>query len=97
MFSTLPNTSFKFQLEFILSSANALNLDKSKNLSIGKDLSVNEAFVTLFMPKSQPEDKFSKDPYVVSLKGRLPHGNCNLNPLFLAKLFRYTVCFVMVL
>ena len=23
--------------------------------------------------------------------------NCNLNPLFLAKLFRYTVCFVMVL
>ena len=35
-------------------------------------------------------------PTVVSLKGRLP-TNCNLNPLFLAKLFRYTVCFVMVL
>ena len=38
MFSTLPNTNFKFPAKFNLSSANAFNLDQSKNLSFGKEL-----------------------------------------------------------
>ena len=38
MFSTLLNTNFKFSLTFILSSANAFNLDKSKFFLFGKEL-----------------------------------------------------------
>ena len=38
MFSTLPKTNFNFSLPFILSSANAFNLDQSKILSFGKEL-----------------------------------------------------------
>ena len=39
MFSTLHKTNFKFSVTFILSSANAFNLDQSKILLCGKDLS----------------------------------------------------------
>ena len=39
MFSTLPKTKFYFTVTFILLSANAFNLDQSKNLSFGKELS----------------------------------------------------------
>ena len=38
MFSTLPKTNFNFSLTFILSSANALNLDQSQISSFGKEL-----------------------------------------------------------
>ena len=38
MFSTLPNQNFNFLVTFILSSANAFNLDGSKILSYGKEL-----------------------------------------------------------
>ena len=39
MFSPLPKTSFDFLFKFILSSANAFNMDQSKILSLGKELS----------------------------------------------------------
>ena len=38
MFSAHPNTNFNFWITFILSSANAFNLDYSKILSFGKEL-----------------------------------------------------------
>ena len=38
MFSTLPKLIFNFELTFILSSANAFNLDESIILSFGKEL-----------------------------------------------------------
>ena len=38
MFSNLSKTNFKFWVTFILSSANALNLDQSKLLLFGKEL-----------------------------------------------------------
>ena len=38
MFSTHPNKNFCFSIEFILSFANAFNLDQSKILSFGKEL-----------------------------------------------------------
>ena len=37
MFSTLPETTFKFSITFILSSANTLNLDQSEILLFGKE------------------------------------------------------------
>ena len=37
MFSTHPTTNFNFSVIFILSSANAVNLDQSMSLSFGKD------------------------------------------------------------
>ena len=40
MFSAHPNTNFNFWITFILSSANAFNLDYSKILSFGKELSI---------------------------------------------------------
>ena len=40
MFSTLSKTNFNFSPAFILSSANAFNLDQSKILSFGKELRV---------------------------------------------------------
>ena len=39
MFSTLPKTNFNFSNAFNLTSANALNLDQSKILSFGEELS----------------------------------------------------------
>ena len=41
MFSTLPKTNFDFLFKFILSSANAFNLDQSKILSFGKQLTIS--------------------------------------------------------
>ena len=38
MFSTLPETNFNFWVTFILSSANAFNLDQYTNLLFGKEL-----------------------------------------------------------
>ena len=43
MFSTLPKTNFSFFFTFILSSANAFNLDQSKNMSFGKESKVMHA------------------------------------------------------
>ena len=36
--STIAKTNFNFSVTFILSSPNAFNLDKFKNLSLGKEL-----------------------------------------------------------
>ena len=36
--TTLPNANINFRVTFILSSANVLELDKSKVLSFGKEL-----------------------------------------------------------
>ena len=41
VFSTLPKTNFNFSVIFILSSAIALKLDQSRNLSFGKELNMN--------------------------------------------------------
>ena len=38
MFSTLPNPNFNFSVSFILSPANAFNLDQSTILLIDKEL-----------------------------------------------------------
>ena len=38
MFSTLPKRNFNFSVAFILLSARSFNLDQSKNLSFGKEL-----------------------------------------------------------
>ena len=37
LFSTLPEINFNFSAKFNLSSANAFNLDQSKNFSFGKE------------------------------------------------------------
>ena len=42
MFSTLTITNFNFSVSFILSTANAFNLDQSKILSFGKELNMNQ-------------------------------------------------------
>ena len=39
VFSSLPKTYFDTSITFILSSANAFNLDQSKNLLFGEELS----------------------------------------------------------
>ena len=38
MFSTLPETNFNYSVTLNLSSANAFNLNQSKNLTLGKEL-----------------------------------------------------------
>ena len=51
MFSTLPNTNFKFLVTFIFSSANASNWDRSELMSFGKEL--NQAiseFLLVLLP-----------------------------------------------
>ena len=40
MFFTLPKANFSFLLTFMLLSANAFNLDKSKILLCGKELTI---------------------------------------------------------
>ena len=42
MLFTRPKTGFNFSAEFILSSANALNLEKSTILSFGKELKYSD-------------------------------------------------------
>ena len=42
MLSSLSRTNFNFLVRFILSSANAFNFDQSKNLSFGKELSLDK-------------------------------------------------------
>ena len=44
MFSTPPKTNFYFSVIFFLSSANAFNLDQSRILSFGKELSYSISF-----------------------------------------------------
>ena len=40
MFSTIPKPNFNFSAKFNLSSANVFSLDRSKNLSFGKELNM---------------------------------------------------------
>ena len=42
MFSTVPEANFNFLFTIILLSANAFNLDKSKFLSFGKELTLSQ-------------------------------------------------------
>ena len=46
MFSTLPKPNFNVSFTFILSSAIAFNLDKSENLSFGKESSLYHKILT---------------------------------------------------
>ena len=48
MFSTLPKTNFNFSVTLILSSAYAFNLDKSKILSFGKELTKAAHFLNSY-------------------------------------------------
>ena len=41
-FSTLLESSFKFSFTFMLSTANAFNLDQSKIFSYGKELTLSQ-------------------------------------------------------
>ena len=41
MFSTCSRINFNFSVTFILSSTNAFNLEQSKNLSYGKEVTKN--------------------------------------------------------
>ena len=54
VFYPSQKTNFNFSVTFILTSANALNLDKSKNLSFGKELEkgcavVDEVFTNIVL------------------------------------------------
>ena len=71
MFSTLCKTNFKFSAKFILSSANAFNFEKSKNLSFGKelhlcvnalDLDMTAFFCGAITGNPLPDDKFWPRP-----------------------------------
>ena len=53
MFSTLPTTNFIFSATFILSSANALNFDFSKNLLFGEELTLSQASPGFYMSAVQ--------------------------------------------
>ena len=44
-----PQKNFCFSVTFILSSANAFNLDQSKNLSFGKELSICYAWKSILI------------------------------------------------
>ena len=46
MFSTHPKKNVCFEFTIILSSANAFNLDESKNLSFGKELTLYHTILT---------------------------------------------------
>ena len=46
MFSTLSKRNFSFSVTFILSSANAFNLDQSEILSFGKELNLHHTIPT---------------------------------------------------
>ena len=62
MMSTLPKTSFNFFVKFILSSENAFNLDKTKILSFGKELTLSQ--MTILDPsklKEFADDDFELD------------------------------------
>ena len=48
MLSTLPECNFSFSFTFILWSANAFNLDQSKILSFGKELTLYHTISKLF-------------------------------------------------
>ena len=56
MFSTHPKTYFNFLITFILPSANALNLDQSKILSLGKELILVTELI-LVMEASNCQDR----------------------------------------
>ena len=51
MFSTLPKPNFYFSVTFILLSANAFNLDQSKNLLFGNKVFLYEIILTFNNPE----------------------------------------------
>ena len=50
MFSTLSDTDILISAAFNVSSANALNLDQSKNFSFGKELNLYHTIVSSDIP-----------------------------------------------
>ena len=58
MFSTLPKPNFNYSLTFILLSVNAFDLDHSKFLSYGKELSLYHAIPTFNDPKEEGFGKY---------------------------------------
>ena len=65
MFSTLPKTNSSFSVTYILSSANAFNLEQSKILSCGKELS------TVFQQQSFLQAQLPIDKNNSSTKGKI--------------------------
>ena len=51
--TTLPKTDFSFLFTFILSSANGFNLDRSKNLLFGEELTLYHIIQTFNDPKGR--------------------------------------------
>ena len=51
--STLAKTNFNFSITFILSSPNGFNLDKFKNLSLGKELTTLDRLISVFRISSR--------------------------------------------
>ena len=60
MLSTLPKANFKFSVTFILSSANYFNLDQSKILSFGRELTLSHASPSFYMSTVQVFWKHSR-------------------------------------
>ena len=59
MFSILPISNFKFLESFILSSADAFNLDQSRILSFGKELSNYKTILCFNDPDAASENIMS--------------------------------------
>ena len=53
MLVTIPRTNFNFSATFVLSSANTFNLNQSKNLSFGKELTLYHTIPTFNDPKEE--------------------------------------------
>ena len=77
MFSTFPKANFNFRYIIKLSSANAFNLERSKNLSFGKELSKNigeycdhQSFMIFqqCFQHSSPAGSLKKRDYAVKVK-----------------------------
>ena len=60
MFSTHPKKNFCVYVTFILSSANAFNLDPSKNLLFGQELNSRISKLNFFKKEKQPKLRYFK-------------------------------------
>ena len=66
MFSTLPITNFNFSVTFILSSANALNFDKSKILLFGNKLK-NTIKLTFLVGCIRVKHHFNSEGHIMAV------------------------------
>ena len=74
MFSTLPKTNFSLSVTFILSSANAFDLDQSNMSSFGKELSLYHTTILLKGTKFKAfaaDDKLNVAQIIISVFDRV--------------------------